>query len=176
MAKLAHRRAVVCQETALALDDLAPSRAREIHMTLLPEQRPRTPQSVVGLTLRTRVVPVHRDEVASRFGVQLPPRRALEVGAGGVSAVPVAGVEIDRDTCVLTNLVSRANPPLSAHRAGATITRRTINRSSAAWRRSMYAGAPTRRARSRSLASMAARTPTESRIHGSRSVSLKGPS
>src|SRR6266545_37028 len=50
-----------------------------------------------------------------------------------------------------------AIPPFSAHRFGATFMRRTIKRSRAAWRRTMYAGTLRRRARSRSVASTAAR-------------------
>src|SRR5262245_54224856 len=50
-------------------------------------------------------------------------------------------------------------PPLSAHRSGATFESRTIKRSRAAWRRMMYTGTPRRRARSRSVASTAARKP-----------------
>ena len=50
-------------------------------------------------------------------------------------------------------------PPLSAHRSGATFVSRTIRRSRAAWRRMMYAGTASRRARSRNVASTAARKP-----------------
>src|SRR6266508_4537984 len=50
-----------------------------------------------------------------------------------------------------------AIPPFRAHRFGATFMRRTVKRSRAAWRRTMYAGTLRRRARSRSVASTAAR-------------------
>src|SRR6266571_1123136 len=50
-----------------------------------------------------------------------------------------------------------AIPPFSAHRFGATFMRRTVKRSRAACRRMMYAGTLRRRARSRSVASTAAR-------------------
>src|SRR5437762_5108619 len=69
--RFAPRRGVVSHDTALALYELAPSRSHEIHLTLPRERRPRTPQATTALRLHTTTVPLQRDEVASRFGVQV---------------------------------------------------------------------------------------------------------
>lgn len=75
------RRAVVSHDTALALYDLAPSRSQEIHLTLPRERRPRAPQRLSGVKLHTTTVPLRRDEVAARFGVQItsPARTIADV-------------------------------------------------------------------------------------------------
>jgi predicted transcriptional regulator of viral defense system len=79
--RLAPRRAVVSHDTALALYDLAPSRSQEIHLTLPRRCRPRAPQSTSAVALHTTTVPLRRDEVTNRFGVQLtsPARTIADV-------------------------------------------------------------------------------------------------
>src|SRR5438105_3809922 len=51
--KFAPRQAVVSHDTALALYELAPSRAHEIHLTLPRERRPRAPQATTSVRLHT---------------------------------------------------------------------------------------------------------------------------
>jgi predicted transcriptional regulator of viral defense system len=79
--RFAPRRAVVSHDTALTLYDLAPSRSHEIHLTLPRERRPRTAQAATAIRLHTTMVPLRRDEVASRFGVQItsPARTIADV-------------------------------------------------------------------------------------------------
>jgi predicted transcriptional regulator of viral defense system len=69
--RFASRGGVVSHDTALALYELAPSRSHEIHLTLPRERRPRAPQATTALSLHTTTVPLRRDEVTSRFGVQV---------------------------------------------------------------------------------------------------------
>jgi predicted transcriptional regulator of viral defense system len=76
--KNASRGAVVSHLTALTLYDLAPSRSREIHLTLPRERRPRTAQSTAGVAVHTTTLPLRRDEIRSRFGVRVTsPARTL---------------------------------------------------------------------------------------------------
>ncbi|HEY3384531.1 MAG TPA: type IV toxin-antitoxin system AbiEi family antitoxin domain-containing protein [Vicinamibacterales bacterium] len=76
--RLARRHAVVSHETALALYDLAPSRANEVHLTVSRDRRPRTTQAATDAKIHTTTTPLRRDEVASRFGVQITsPARTL---------------------------------------------------------------------------------------------------
>jgi predicted transcriptional regulator of viral defense system len=84
--KFASHRAVVSHDTALALYDLAPSRAHEIHLTVPREQRPRSTQTAGGVRLHTTIVPLRRDEVAKRFGVEItaPARTLADVADVGV--------------------------------------------------------------------------------------------
>jgi predicted transcriptional regulator of viral defense system len=79
--KFAPRRGVVSHDTALTLYDLGASRSHEIHLTLPREHRPRTPQPANVVKLHTTVVPLRRDEVTSRFGVQItsPARTIADV-------------------------------------------------------------------------------------------------
>ena len=79
-------RAVVSHDTALALYDLAPSRSYEIHLTLPRKRRPRNPQAVGGVKLHTTSVPLRRDEVTTRFGVEVtsPARTIADVAKIGV--------------------------------------------------------------------------------------------
>jgi len=84
--KLAPRHAVVSHESALALYDLAPSRSHEIHLTLPREFRPRTPRPASTVALHTTTLPLRRNEVTNRFGVQITsPARTItdiaEIGA-----------------------------------------------------------------------------------------------
>ena len=72
------RRAVVSHDTALALYELAPSRSREIHLTLPRELRPRARATGTTVKLHTTTVPLARTEVSNRFGVWLTsPARTL---------------------------------------------------------------------------------------------------
>jgi predicted transcriptional regulator of viral defense system len=64
------RNAVVSHETALELYQLAPSRSREIHLTVAREDRPRS-STPKGLRLHTVSDRLRRKEVTTRFGVQL---------------------------------------------------------------------------------------------------------
>jgi len=79
--RFAPRRAVVSHDTALTLYELAPSRSHEIHLTLPRERRPRTAQAATAVKLHTTTVPLRRDEVANRFGVQVtaPARTIADV-------------------------------------------------------------------------------------------------
>jgi len=84
--RFASRRAVVSHDTALALYDLAPSRSHEIHLTVPREHRPRSSQPASGVKLHTTTVPLRRDEVAKRFGVEItsPTRTIADVTDIGV--------------------------------------------------------------------------------------------
>jgi predicted transcriptional regulator of viral defense system len=75
------RQGVVSHDTALALYELAPSRSHEIHLTLPRERRPRTSQAMAAVRLHTTTVPLRREELASRFGLQLtsPSRTIADV-------------------------------------------------------------------------------------------------
>jgi predicted transcriptional regulator of viral defense system len=79
--RFAPRRGVVSHDAALALYELAPSRSHEIHLTLPRERRPRTAQATTAVRLHTTTVPLRREEVASRFGVQVtsPARTIADV-------------------------------------------------------------------------------------------------
>lgn len=94
--RFASRDAVVSHDTALALYDLAPGRAHEIHLTLPRAHRPRTPQSTAGVKLHTTTVRLRRDEVAARFGVQITsPARTIadvaEIGADPSVVIEASG-------------------------------------------------------------------------------------
>jgi len=84
--RFAPHRAVVSHDTALALYDLAPSRSHEIHLTVPREHRPRSAQSARGVKLHTTILPLRRDEVARRFGVEItsPARTLADVADIGV--------------------------------------------------------------------------------------------
>jgi Predicted transcriptional regulator len=84
--RLARRHAVVSHETALALYDLAPSRAHQIHLTVSRAGRPRTAQTATDARIHTSTTPLRRDEVTSRFGVQLtsPARTIVDVADIGI--------------------------------------------------------------------------------------------
>ena len=103
--RFAPRRGVVSHDTALALYELAPSRTHEIHLTLPRERRPRTPQTA-AIKLHTTTVPVRRDEMANRFGVQVtsPARTIADVADIGTD--PSVIVEATA-RALATGLVSR---------------------------------------------------------------------
>ena len=96
--RFAPRRGVVSHDTALALYELAPSRSHEIHLTLPRERRPRTPHATTAVRLHTTTVPLRREEVASRFGVQVtaPARTIADVA------------DLGTDPSVVTEATSRA--------------------------------------------------------------------
>jgi predicted transcriptional regulator of viral defense system len=79
------RNAVVSHETALALYQLAPSRSRELHLTVSREDRPRS-STPKGLRLHTVTDPLRRREVTNRFGVRItsPARTIADVADIGV--------------------------------------------------------------------------------------------
>lgn len=84
--RFAPRRAVVSHDTALALYDLAPSRSHEIHLTVPREQRLRGSPPMSGVRIHSTTVPLRRDEVAKRFGVEVtsPARTLADVADVGV--------------------------------------------------------------------------------------------
>lgn len=85
--------AVVSHDTALALYDLAPSRSYEIHLTVPREHRPRNPRSAADVRLHTTTVPLRRDEVTTRFGVELTsPARTL-IDLADIGADPSVVIE-----------------------------------------------------------------------------------
>ena len=91
--KFSSRRAVVSHDTALALYDLAPSRAHEIHLTVSREQRPRSSQPASGVKLHTTIVPLRRDEVARRFGVEITSPARTITDAADVGVEPSVVIE-----------------------------------------------------------------------------------
>jgi predicted transcriptional regulator of viral defense system len=96
--RFAPRGGVVSHDTALALYELAPSRSHEIHLTLPRERRPRTAQAITAVRVHTTTVPLRRDEVTSRFGVQVtsPARTIADVA------------DIGADPSVVLEATSRA--------------------------------------------------------------------
>lgn len=99
------RGAVVSHDTALALYDLAPSRSREIHLTLPRERRPRTAQAVTAVKLHTTTAPLRRHEITNRFGVRLTSPARTIVDVADIGTDPSVVVEaVDR--AVATGLVS----------------------------------------------------------------------
>jgi predicted transcriptional regulator of viral defense system len=96
--RFAPRRGVVSHDTALALYGLASSRSHEIHLTLPRERRPRAPQATAAVKLHTTTVPLRRDEVANRFGVQVtsPARTISDIA------------DIGTDPSVIAEAIARA--------------------------------------------------------------------
>jgi predicted transcriptional regulator of viral defense system len=103
--KLAPRRAVVSHDTALALYDLAPSRSREIHLTLPRERRPRTRRSRTSVKLHTTTVPLARTEVSNRFGVQLTSPARTIADVADIGADPSVVIEA-ADRAISTGLAT----------------------------------------------------------------------
>lgn len=103
--KLVPRHAVVSHETALALYDLAPSRSHETHLTLPREFRPRTPQSSPAVALHTTTVPLRRDEVTNRFGVQLTSPARTIADIADIGADPSVVIEAT-ERAIASGLVS----------------------------------------------------------------------
>ena len=102
--RLAPRRAVVSHDTALALYDLAPSRSQEIHLTLPRKYRPRSSPST-SVALHTTIVPLRRNEVTIRFGVQLTSPARTIADAAEIGADPSIVIEATV-RAVSTGLVS----------------------------------------------------------------------
>ena len=103
--KLVPHRAVVSHETALALYDLAPSRSHHIHLTLPRKYRPRASQSAPALALHTTTVPLRRDEVTTRFGLQLTSPARTIADIADIGADPSVVIEATR-RALATGLVS----------------------------------------------------------------------
>ena len=124
--RFASRGGVVSHDTALALYELAPSRSHEIHITLPRERRPRTPQATAAVTLHTTTVPLRKEEITSRFGVQVtaPARTVADVAALG--ADPSVVVEAT-SRALATGLLS-ANELRTAVRRRSARVRRLVER------------------------------------------------
>jgi predicted transcriptional regulator of viral defense system len=103
--RLVPRRAVVSHDTALALYELAPSRSYEIHLTLPRKSRPRAPHTASAVALHTTTVPLRRDEVTSRFGVQLTSAARTIADVADIGADPSVVIEAT-GRAVATGLVS----------------------------------------------------------------------
>ncbi len=95
--KVGPDRAVVSHDTALALYELAPSRSREIHLTVPREHRPRhRSRAVAGVQVHTTTTPLRRDEVVQRFGVRITSPARTIADAADVGADPSVIVEAVR--------------------------------------------------------------------------------
>jgi len=127
--KLAPRGAVASHETALALYDLAASRSHETHLTLPRNQRPRTRQTG-SVRVHTTTVPLRRDEIVTRFGVQAtsPARTLADVAE--IGADPSVVVEATR-RAVGSGLVSASELRHAVKRRSARV-RQLIKRAIAA--------------------------------------------
>lgn len=92
------QRAVVSHDTALALYELALSRAREIHLTVPFAHRPRHRSRLKAVRIHTTKEPLRSDEVVQRFGVQVtsPARTIADVA------------EVGADPSVVIEAVARA--------------------------------------------------------------------
>ena len=92
------QRAVVSHDTALALYELALSRAREIHLTVPFEHRPRHRPRLKAVRIHTTKEPLRSDEVVQRFGVRVtsPARTIADVA------------EVGADPSVVIEAVARA--------------------------------------------------------------------
>jgi predicted transcriptional regulator of viral defense system len=124
--KFASRGGVVSHDSALALYELAPSRSHEIHLTLPRERRPRTAQATTAISLHTTTVPLRREEVASRFGVQVTsPARTL-ADVADIGADPSVVVEAT-SRALATGLVS-ANELRTAVRPRSVRVRQLVER------------------------------------------------
>jgi predicted transcriptional regulator of viral defense system len=97
---------VVSHDTALTLYELAPSRSHEIHLTLPRERRPRTSQAATTVKLHTTTVPLRRDEVANRFGVEITSRARTIADAADIGTDPSVVVEATA-RALKTGLVSQ---------------------------------------------------------------------
>jgi predicted transcriptional regulator of viral defense system len=91
--KFVPRGAVVSHDTALALYDLAQSRSREIHLTLPRDRRPRGTQAAPGVRLHTTIAPLSREEVTSRFGVQITSPTRTIADVADIGADPSVVIE-----------------------------------------------------------------------------------
>jgi predicted transcriptional regulator of viral defense system len=124
--RFASRRGVVSHDTALALYELAPSRSREIHLTLPRERRPRTPQASSAVSLHTTTVPLRREEVTSRFGVQVTSPARTIIDVADIGSDPSVVLEAT-SRALATGLVS-ANELRTAVRRRSARVRKLIER------------------------------------------------
>lgn len=124
--RFASRRGVVSHDTALALYELAPSRSREIHLTLPRERRPRNRQASSAVSLHTTTVPLRREEVASRFGVQVTSPARTIVDVADIGSDPSVVLEAT-SRALATGLVS-ANELHTAVRRRSARVRQLIER------------------------------------------------
>ena len=124
--RFASRGGVVSHDTALALYELAPSRSHEIHLTLPRERRPRTAQTTTALSLHTTTVPLRRDEVTSRFGVQVTSPARTIADVADIGADPSVVLEAT-SRALATGLVS-ANELHTAVRHSSARVRQLVGR------------------------------------------------
>lgn len=118
--RLAPRRAVVSHDTALALYDLAPSRSQQIHVTLPRRYRPRAAQSTSPVALHTTIVPLRRDEVTHRFGVQVTSPARTIADVADIGADPSVVIEATV-RAVSTGLVSPKELRVATKRRSARV-------------------------------------------------------
>ena len=123
--RFASRGGVVSHDTALALYELASSRSHEIHITLPRERRPRTPQAA-AVTLHTTTVPLRREEVTSRFGVQVTAPARTVADVADLGADPSVVVEAT-SRALATGLLS-ANELRTAVRRRSARVRQLVER------------------------------------------------
>lgn len=93
--------AVVSHDTALSLYELAPSRSREIHLTVPWRRRPRHAPSLPAVRIHTTKESLRPDEVVQRFGVRItsPARTIADVAEVGADpSVVVEAAVRARDT------------------------------------------------------------------------------
>ncbi len=124
--RFASRGGVVSHDTAVALYELAPSRSHEIHLTLPRDRRPRTPQATAAVTLHTTTVPLRREEVTSRFGVQVTSPARTIADVADIGADPSVVVEAT-SRALATGLVS-ANELRTAVRRRSARVRQLVER------------------------------------------------
>lgn len=99
--KAGPERAVVSHDTALSLYELAPSRSREIHLTVPWSERPRHHPSLAAVRIHTTKEPLRRDEVVQRFGVRItsPARTIADLAeVGGDPSVVIEAAARARET------------------------------------------------------------------------------
>lgn len=124
--RFASRGGVVSHDTALALYELAPSRSHEIHLTLPRERRPRTAQTTTAVSLHTTTVPLRREEVTSRFGVQVTSPARTIADVADIGADPSVVLEAT-SRALATGLVS-ANELHTAVRRRSARVRQLVER------------------------------------------------
>jgi predicted transcriptional regulator of viral defense system len=124
--KFASRGGVVSHDTALALYELAPSRSHEIHLTLPRERRPRSTKVTTAVSLHTTTIPLQREEVTSRFGVQVTSPARTIADVADIGADPSVVLEAT-SRALATGLVS-ANELRTAVSRGSARVRRLVER------------------------------------------------
>ncbi len=107
--KVGPDRAIVSHDTALALFELAPTRSREIHLTVSREHRPRDRPVLPAVRIHTTTRPLRPDEVVYRFGVRVtaPARTiadAAEVGADPSVIVEAVAHALDTGLVIVDEL------------------------------------------------------------------------